>query len=319
MQESRLARGWAFRALLVVTAAISAALIAVAATAVRGRGPDTGAPNRIPPEHQSRYQLFEELRPVALANCTLERFGEEFDGGYLMCGNLLDGARAAYSYGISGYDGWGCDTAARLSATTHQYDCFNVQQPTCTKGTTVFHPLCIAGEAKVDQEGRTFQSLEQQLADNDHAESRVVVKMDVEGAEWESLLRTPEAVLQHVDQLVLVSQLNVAAIRQTRRWLDFLKEEGLYDLPVSLVLNRYVWRLSERARLRQAIRALDHPIDHYVPDDTALALEAINRGTPLFELRRRAKLCRSLRQVTAACVTMIQQREQAATAAAQPA
>ncbi|MCE3248907.1 MAG: pilus assembly protein CpaE, partial [Geminicoccaceae bacterium] len=128
-----------------------------------------------------------------------------------------------------------------------------------------------------------------------------------------------EAVLQHVDQLVLVSQLNVAAIRQTRRWLDFLKEEGLYDLPVSLVLNRYVWRLSERARLRQAIRALDHPIDHYVPDDAALALEAINRGTPLFELRRRAKLCRSLRQVTAACVTMIQQREQAATAAAQPA
>ena len=128
-----------------------------------------------------------------------------------------------------------------------------------------------------------------------------------------------EAVLQHVDQLVLVSQLNVAAIRQTRRWLDFLKEEGLYDLPVSVVLNRYVWRLSERARLHQAIRALDHPIDHYVPDDTALALEAINRGTPLFELRNRARLCRSLRQVSAACVTLIQQREQAATAAAQPA
>jgi Flp pilus assembly CpaE family ATPase len=124
-----------------------------------------------------------------------------------------------------------------------------------------------------------------------------------------------EAVLQHADQMVVVSQLNVAAIRQTRRWLDFLKEEGLYDLPVSVVLNRYVWRLSERARLRQAIRALDHPIDHYVPNDTAPALEGINRGTPLFELRRRAKLCRSLRQVSAACVTMMQQRELAATAA----
>jgi len=125
-----------------------------------------------------------------------------------------------------------------------------------------------------------------------------------------------EAVLQHTDQMVAVTQLNVAAIRQTRRWLDFLKEEGLYDLPVSLVLNRYVWRLSERARLRQAIRALDRPIDHFLPDDTSLALEAINRGTPLFELRARAKLCRALRQVTAACVTMMQQREQAATAAA---
>jgi Flp pilus assembly CpaE family ATPase len=128
-----------------------------------------------------------------------------------------------------------------------------------------------------------------------------------------------DAVLQRADQLVVVSQLNVAAIRQTRRWLDFLKEEGLYDLPVSVVLNRYVWRLSERARLRQAIRALEHPIDHYVPDDAALALEAINRGTPLFELRRRAKLCRALRQVSAACVTMMQQREQAAATAAQTA
>jgi pilus assembly protein CpaE len=130
-----------------------------------------------------------------------------------------------------------------------------------------------------------------------------------------SVPRWLEAVLQHTDQMVVVTQLNVAAIRQTRRWLDFLKEEGLYDLPVSLVLNRYVWRLSERARLRQAIRALDHAIDHYVPDDTALALEAVNRGTPLFELRGRARLCRSLRQVSAACVTMMQQREQAATAA----
>ncbi|HET6518760.1 MAG TPA: AAA family ATPase [Geminicoccaceae bacterium] len=125
-----------------------------------------------------------------------------------------------------------------------------------------------------------------------------------------------EAVLQRTDQMVVVTQLNVAAIRQTRRWLDALREDGLCDLPVSVVLNRYVWRLGERGRLRQAIRALDHPIDHYVPDDTALALEAINRGMPLFELRRRARLCRSLRAVSAACVTMIQRREQQAAATA---
>jgi pilus assembly protein CpaE len=128
-----------------------------------------------------------------------------------------------------------------------------------------------------------------------------------------------EAVLQHTDQLLLVSQLNVAAIRQTRRLLDFLKEEGHYELPVSLVLNRYVWRFSERGRLKQAIRALGQPIDHFVPDDARLALEAINRGTPLFELRRRAKLCRALRQVAAASITSMQQHAQAAGSAAQAA
>jgi pilus assembly protein CpaE len=117
-----------------------------------------------------------------------------------------------------------------------------------------------------------------------------------------------EAVLQHTDQLYVVSQLNVAAIRQTRRLLDFIKEEGHYDLPVSVVLNRYVWRFAERSRLKQAMRALGQPIDHYVPEDAALALESVNRGTPLFELRRRAKLCRSLRQVATASVKIMQQR-----------
>ena len=128
-----------------------------------------------------------------------------------------------------------------------------------------------------------------------------------------------EAVLQHTDQLYVVSQLNVAAIRQTRRLLDFVKDEGHYDLPASVVLNRYVWRLTERGRLKQAIRALGQPIDHYVPEDAALALEAVNRGTPLFELRRRAKLCRSLRQVAAASVKTMQQREQASAPSVQAA
>ena len=128
-----------------------------------------------------------------------------------------------------------------------------------------------------------------------------------------------EAVLQHTDQLYVVSQLNVAAIRQTRRLLDFIGEEGHYDLPVSVVLNRYVWRFAERGRLKQAIRALGQPIDHYVPEDAALALEAVNRGTPLFELRRRAKVCRSLRQVAAASIKVMQQREQAAAPSVQAA
>ena len=128
-----------------------------------------------------------------------------------------------------------------------------------------------------------------------------------------------EAVLQQTDQLILVSQLNVAAIRQTRRLLDFFREEGQYELPVSVVLNRYVWRFSERGRLKQAVRALGQPIDHFVPDDARLALEAINRGTPLFELRRRAKLCRALRQVAAASIKVMEERVQPAGASAQAA
>ena len=56
-----------------------------------------------------RQALLEDLQPVALENCELKRFGESNDGGYLLCANLLKDVQAAYSYGISGYDGWGCD------------------------------------------------------------------------------------------------------------------------------------------------------------------------------------------------------------------
>ena len=59
------------------------------------------------------------LRPVALSNCRLERFGEAHDGGYLMCGNLLENVQAGYSYGIDGYDQWGCDISTKRNVTVH--------------------------------------------------------------------------------------------------------------------------------------------------------------------------------------------------------
>jgi hypothetical protein len=51
-----------------------------------------------------RQALWNELRPVALKNCTLRRFGSVNDGGYLMCENLLSGTESAYSYGIDTED-----------------------------------------------------------------------------------------------------------------------------------------------------------------------------------------------------------------------
>ncbi len=68
-----------------------------------------------------RKALWLELQPVSVEGCVLERFGERGDGGYLLCGNLLEGVTAGYSYGISGYDGWGCDVATKRGVPVHQY------------------------------------------------------------------------------------------------------------------------------------------------------------------------------------------------------
>ena len=52
-------------------------------------------------------------------------------------------------------------------------------------------------------DGRPFDTPENQFAKNGDAGKQVVVKMDVEGAEWNTLLQASDAVLQKIDQLTI--------------------------------------------------------------------------------------------------------------------
>ena len=186
--------GWAF---LVVFASIVAAVLVPLGWANRP------APSAVPDEpYHVRRLLLKEIQPIALANCELERFGEQNDGGYLVCGNLLRRVQSAYSYGISGYDGWGCDVSTKLNVPVHQYDCFNLTRPVCSTGNAIFHGECIGTAARVE-EGRPFDTLAHQIEKNGDRGKRLIVKMDVEGAEWDSFIQAPDAVLQRIDQLVV--------------------------------------------------------------------------------------------------------------------
>ena len=151
---------------------------------------------------QARQVLFAELQPVKLANCELERFGERNDGGYLLCANLLGEVKSAYSYGISGYDQWGCDVSTRLDVRVHEYDCFDHTRPRCSTGNAVFHDECIGDSRRMEGQ-RPFDTLENQVVKNGDAGKRLVVKMDVEGAEWESFLGASDDVLRRIDQVAI--------------------------------------------------------------------------------------------------------------------
>jgi hypothetical protein len=153
-------------------------------------------------EAEIRQQLFDAVQPISLANCDFERFGEDNDGGYLLCGNLLNGPQAGYSYGIGGYDGWGCDVSTRLDIAVHEYDCFDTRRPLCPGGDTRFHEECVAGARRVE-EGRLFETIPAQVAANGDSGKNLVMKIDVEGAEWDTLLNTPDDLLQRIDQLVI--------------------------------------------------------------------------------------------------------------------
>jgi hypothetical protein len=157
-------------------------------------------PDRDARQRHQRQQLLDELRPVALRNCRLARFGSENDGGYLMCENLITGLQTAYSYGVGKNDDWGCEVSTRYGVPVHQYDCFDPARPVCDTGQFVFHDECI-GDHKERVESRIFDTLANQIAANGDAGKRMIVKIDIEGAEWDALMATPDALLGQIDQL----------------------------------------------------------------------------------------------------------------------
>jgi hypothetical protein len=187
---------WLVAAVLVVVIAL------VIRNQIRKARPADAESRRHAVEATERQALFDLLQPVALSNCELARFGETHDGGYLMCGNLLGMVQSGYSYGIAGYDKWGCDISTKLGVAVHQYDCFDTTQPNCPDGKTVFHPECVGPTTKTE-EGRFFDTIQHHIAKNGDTGKRIVMKIDVEGAEWDSFLSAPDEVLQQFDQIAV--------------------------------------------------------------------------------------------------------------------
>ena len=151
-------------------------------------------------ERHARAALLAELQPVVLKNCTLRRFGSVNDGGYLMCDNLSEGVQSAYSYGVGKNDEFGCDVSRRYRVLVHQYDCFDPARPACQINTFMFHEECIGPRARRSGP-RLFDTLQNQISRNLDTGKRLIIKIDVEGAEWDSLLATPDTVLDQIDQM----------------------------------------------------------------------------------------------------------------------
>jgi hypothetical protein len=163
---------------VLVGAAFIAIVVIMALTVVSRRAPRFVAAPRSRPQ-TARAELFAEIQPVHVTNCELLRFGEAHDGGYPLCRNLLRRVKAGYSYGISGYDGWGCSVSRRLHIRVHQYDCFELREPSCPGGDTVFHGECI-GTTRETQDDRPFDTMANQFKRNGDAVTPLVMKIDVE-------------------------------------------------------------------------------------------------------------------------------------------
>jgi hypothetical protein len=149
-----------------------------------------------------RRTILAELQPVVLKNCTLKRFGSANDGGYLMCENLIEPLDAAYSYGVGSNDDWGCELSRRYHVPVHEYDCFDPARPTCNGGTFVFHNECVGNRSGYSG-SHLFDTLQNQIRKNGDAGRRLIIKMDIEGGEWDSLLAAPDELLASIPQITM--------------------------------------------------------------------------------------------------------------------
>ena len=137
-----------------------------------------------------------------LQNCTLERIGSAYDGGYLMCGNLLGGIQSAYSYGIGPADDWGCAISRRHGIPVHQVPTASTRRRspvTVVRRSSTTSASVRGGKSSI----WVFDTLTDQIAKNGDAGKTLVVKIDVEGAELESVLATSDRVLDRMDQLAM--------------------------------------------------------------------------------------------------------------------
>jgi len=219
----------------LLLAGIGVVVVAAFMLTRNGRTSPEDEPFWTPTSHAVQQALLDELKTVSLKNCTLKRYGSPHDGGYLMCENLLKDVTAAYSYGIDLEDNWGCDVSRELGVIVHQYDCFTNERPACGGG-FMFHDECV-GPQRETLHGQPFDTLAGQIARNRDTGKALLVKIDVEGAEWESLLATPDAVLDTFVQMPM--ELHLRGSPDESRFLTLVRRLKEKFYLVNLHFNNY--------------------------------------------------------------------------------
>src|SRR3546814_8226832 len=83
--------------------------------------------------------------------------------------------------------------------------------------------------------------------------------------------------------------MTVPGVRQARRQLDTLNSEGLGDLPIKVVLNRFEKRWGATFTMKEVEKALGRPVDFTVANDYRTVSEALDQGLSIAAVRRRCK------------------------------
>jgi hypothetical protein len=142
------------------------------------------------------YEVLKQLRPYDI-DIPKVRIGGFTDGGYVMADNMTPD-QVVLSYGLGGEISFDLEMAEKGHACfmfDHTIAGLNASHPNFH-----YHPEGVAGESRPD---KALFTVKEHLDRFGIAGSRLILKMDVEGAEWDAMGRMPDEVLERFEQIAL--------------------------------------------------------------------------------------------------------------------
>jgi pilus assembly protein CpaE len=102
------------------------------------------------------------------------------------------------------------------------------------------------------------------------------------------------SLLARSDLVLMVTELRVPSLHRARRQLDLMDSQDLLTLDVRIILNRTEKGLFKTINTEDAERVLRRPIAFTISNDHDTMNQAIDRGVPIAEVRRKCPLARDI-------------------------
>lgn len=149
------------------------------------------------PEKEEYFLLIQKLCQVKkVVGHELVRVGASGDGGYIMLNDFKD-VSIAYSFGIGRDVSWD-EWIAQEEVSVYCYD-HTIEKLPVKNDRLIFNKIGISGEDYIEKGLLSMTSI---LCKNGHErEQGLILKMDVEGAEWEFINSTSPEILNHFSQM----------------------------------------------------------------------------------------------------------------------
>ena len=98
------------------------------------------------------------------------------------------------------------------------------------------------------------------------------------------------SLLARSDVVLLVTELHVSSLHRARRQLDLIDSQDMMQLDVRVILNRTEKGMFKTIDVSDAERVLKRPVAFTIANDHDTMTQAIDRGVPIAEVRRKTTL-----------------------------